>query len=166
MRGKGDYMRLARSLCSDKFPGTTVWDETLSLCSLLCVFPHFSAQDWAKQKLEKSTRHREWVTVKQRRTIGGGVTSLIRKVGQIRAPVVVGDPRNFRTFPDWGRNWLPDEFAEAGYIAICAGPAVGEGPERRAEPGLWIKTAVGQAIRDLPADQIAGRHECRGGILH
>src|ERR1700683_5829894 len=57
------HSRARIHLCAGKFPGTTVGMKRIALLFALCVSA-LSAQDWAKQKLEKSTRHREWVTVK------------------------------------------------------------------------------------------------------
>jgi len=37
---------------------------TRILAVLICVVIPLSAQDWARQRLEQSPRHREWVTIK------------------------------------------------------------------------------------------------------
>jgi carboxymethylenebutenolidase len=114
----------------------------------LCVFA-LSAQDWAKQKLEKSTRHREWVTVKHD---GRSVEAYIAypEVAN-KAPVVLVIHEIFG-LSDWAQ-LVTDEFAEAGYIAIAPDLLSGKGPN-----GGGTKTMdanmVGQAIRDLQPDQI------------
>jgi carboxymethylenebutenolidase len=36
----------------------------LLLISIFALLPMAVAQDWARERLEKSPRHREWVTVK------------------------------------------------------------------------------------------------------
>jgi hypothetical protein len=46
-----------------RIPWYNSWNET-HRSAFRFGLSALSAQDWAKQKLEKSTRHREWVTVK------------------------------------------------------------------------------------------------------
>jgi len=107
------------------------------------------AQDWAKQKLEKSSRHREWVKVEHD---GRKVDAYIAypEVSS-KAPVVLVIHEIFG-LSDWAQ-LAADEFAAAGYIAIAPDLLSGKGPN-----GGGTKTMdsnmVGQAIRDLPADQV------------
>jgi carboxymethylenebutenolidase len=101
------------------------------------------AQDWAKQKLATSPRHREWVTVKNGdRSINAFV---VYPEVKSKAPAVVVIHEIFG-MTDWVQ-LLADEVAEAGYIAIAPDLLSGMGP-------LTDPNAVGKAIRDLPPDQI------------
>ena len=108
----------------------------------LVVATTASAQDWAKQRLEKSPRHREWVTIKA----GGRNVSAFVVYPEVKtkAQAVVVIHEIFG-MTDWVQ-LLADEVAEAGYIAIA--------PDLL--PGLNVTdpNAVGKAIRDLPPDQI------------
>jgi carboxymethylenebutenolidase len=119
------------------------------LLSLALLLPALHAQDWAKQKLEKSSRHREWVKVQHD---GRSVDAYIvyPEVSK-KAPVVLVIHEIFG-LSDWAQV-AADEFAAAGYIAIAPDLLSGKGPN-----GGGTKTMdsnmVGQAIRDLPADQI------------
>jgi carboxymethylenebutenolidase len=121
----------------------------LLLLSVALLLPALHAQDWAKQKLEKSSRHREWVKV---RHDGRDVEAYIvyPEVSR-KAPVVLVIHEIFG-LSDWAQV-AADEFAAAGYIAIAPDLLSGKGPN-----GGGTKTMdsnmVGQAIRDLPADQI------------
>jgi carboxymethylenebutenolidase len=123
--------------------------KSLLLLSTALLVPALHAQDWAKQKLEKSPRHREWVKVQHD---GRSVDAYIvyPEVSR-KAPVVLVIHEIFG-LSDWAQ-LAADEFAEAGYIAIAPDLLSGKGPN-----GGGTKTMdsnmVGQAIRDLPADQI------------
>ncbi len=106
--------------------------------------------DWAfRPMIEKSPRHREWVTIKHD---GRSVETFVAypEVAN-KAPVVLVIHEIFGM-----SNWaelVADEFAAAGYIAIApdllSGAAPGGGGTRKLAPG-----DVGQAIGKLPADQI------------
>jgi carboxymethylenebutenolidase len=121
------------------------------LLSLALLSPALHAQDWAKQKLEKSTRHREWVKVTHD---GRSIDAyIVYPEVSAKAPVVLVIHEIFG-LSDWAQ-LVADEFAAAGYIAIAPDLLSGKGPN-----GGGTKTMdanmVGQAIRDLPADQITG----------
>jgi carboxymethylenebutenolidase len=121
------------------------------LLSLALLAPALHAQDWAKQKLEKSTRHREWVKLQHD---GRSVEAyIVYPEVSTKAPVVLVIHEIFG-LSDWAQ-LVADEFAAAGYIAIAPDLLSGKGPN-----GGGTKTMdsnmVGQAIRDLPADQITG----------
>jgi carboxymethylenebutenolidase len=121
------------------------------LLSLALLSPALHAQDWAKQKLETSTRHREWVKVQHD---GRSVDAyIVYPEVSAKAPVVLVIHEIFG-LSDWAQ-LVADEFAAAGYIAIAPDLLSGKGPN-----GGGTKTMdanmVGQAIRDLPADQITG----------
>src|SRR5215470_15737909 len=71
------------------------------------------AQDWAVARLEKSPRHREWVTVKHD---GRSVETFVAyPESKDKTPVVLVIHEIFG-MSDWVQN-LADELAEAGYIA-------------------------------------------------
>jgi len=119
------------------------------LLSVALLLPALHAQDWAKQKLEKSSRHREWVKVKHD---GRDVDAYIvyPEVSR-KAPVVLVIHEIFG-LSDWAQ-LAADEFAEAGYIAIAPDLLSGKGPNGGGTKSM-DSNMVGQAIRDLPPDQI------------
>src|SRR5205085_6032973 len=83
--------------------------------ALLLVAQNLPAQDWAKARLEKSSRHGEWVDLKSReRTIKAFVVYPERKD---KAPVVIVIHEIFG-LSDWVRG-LCDQLAETGVIAIA-----------------------------------------------
>ncbi|MEA3186351.1 MAG: carboxymethylenebutenolidase [Chthoniobacter sp.] len=77
--------------------------------------PPLMAQEWAKEKLEKSSRHGEWVEVKN----GEGTVRcfLVFPEAKTKAAAVVVVHENFG-LTDWVRG-VADQLAEAGYIAIA-----------------------------------------------
>jgi carboxymethylenebutenolidase len=85
------------------------------LCVLLVAAATASAQDWAKARLEKSSRHGEWVEFKSgERTLKAFVVYPERKE---KAPVVLVIHEIFG-LTDWVRG-VCDQLAENGVIAIA-----------------------------------------------
>src|SRR4026208_138848 len=90
--------------------------SALLVCGL--VAPAF-AQDWAKERLNGSPRHGEWVEYKSgERPLKAFVVYPERKE---KAPVVVVIHEIFG-LTDWVRGG-GEELAEAGYIATAPAPA-------------------------------------------
>jgi len=108
-------------------------------------------QDWAKERLAKSSRHQEWVKVKN----GAREVSsfLVYPETKNKATAVVVIHEIFGMSP-WVQS-LTDELAEAGYIAIAPDLLSGMGPNGGGTDSL-SSNQVGQKIRDLPPDQITG----------
>ncbi|MCM3874576.1 MAG: dienelactone hydrolase family protein [Pyrinomonadaceae bacterium] len=107
-------------------------------------------QDWAKARLAKSPRHQEWVKVKNgnREVNSFVVYPEIKK----KATVVIVIHEIFG-MSDWVQS-LTDQLAEAGYIAIAPDLLSGMAPGGGGTSAFTERNAVGQAIRDLPPDQI------------
>src|SRR5215475_14402617 len=94
------------------------------LLSVALFCTSLSAQDWAKQKLEQSTRHREWVKVQHD---GRNVEAyLAYPEVKDKASVVLVIHEIFG-LSDWAQ-LAADEFAAAGYIAIASDLLSGKGP--------------------------------------
>ncbi|HZU33397.1 MAG TPA: dienelactone hydrolase family protein [Candidatus Angelobacter sp.] len=93
------------------------------IASLLCLSTGF-AQDWAKQKLEKSSRHGEWVQIKHdNRTVQAFVVYPETKK---KAPVIIVIHEIFG-MTDWVQT-VADQLAADGYIAIAPDLLSGMGP--------------------------------------
>lgn len=106
-------------------------------------------QDWAKQRLAKSSRHQEWVKVKNgNREVSSFV---VYPEVKTKATAVVVIHEIFG-MSDWVQS-LTDQLAEAGYIAIAPDLLSGMGPNGGGTSSLDAN-AIGQKIRDLPPDQI------------
>ncbi len=112
--------------------------------------PASVSQDWARQKVDKSPRHHEWVNVKS----GNRVVSAFVVYPEVKskaASVVV--IHEIFGMSDWVQ-MLADEVAESGYIAIAPDLLSGMGPNGGGTSSFADGTAAGKAIRDLPPDQI------------
>ena len=106
-------------------------------------------QDWAKERLAKSPRHREWVTVKNgNREVNAFV--VYPQVNKKATAVVV--IHEIFGMSDWVQQ-LTDELAEAGYIAIAPDLLSGMGPKGGGTSD-FDANSVRQAIQKLPPDQI------------
>lgn len=108
-----------------------------------------SAQDWARAKVDKSPRHREWVTVTHN---GRKVETFIAyPEASKNTPVIVVIHEIFG-MSDWVE-LVTDEFAAAGYIAIAPDLLSGMAPNGGRTSDFPAGT-VGPAISKLPPDQI------------
>src|ERR1051326_8218878 len=91
-----------------------------------------SAQDWARQKVDKSPRHREWVTVKHD---GRNVETFVAYPESSRKTPVVLVIHEIFGHTDWVQD-LADQLAEAGYIAVAPDLLSGMGPNGGRTPGF------------------------------
>ena len=119
---------------------------------VVCTFtasPFTLAQDWAKATLEKSSRHREWVTVKHGdRAVE---TFLVYPESKSKTPVVLVIHEIFG-MTDWVED-LADQLAAAGYIAVAPDLLSGMGPSGgRSDSFAEGKTM--EAVSHLNPDQI------------
>jgi len=108
------------------------------------------SQDWAKQRLAKSPRHQEWVKVKNGAREVNSFVVYPEVKNKATAVIVIHE---IFGMSDWVQS-LTDQLAEAGYIAIAPDLLSGMGPNGGGTSSL-DRNGVGQAIRDLPPDQIA-----------
>ena len=108
------------------------------------------AQQWARQRLESSPSHQEWVAVKH----GDRVVHsfLVFPEVKTKAPAVVVIHEN-RGLSDWVRS-VADQLAEAGYIAIAPDLLSGTGPKGGKTSDFPNSDAARSAIYKLPPDQV------------
>ena len=119
------------------------------VCALVLAVSVGSAQDWARARVDKSPRHREWVTVKHD---GRSVETFVAyPESKSKAPVIIVIHEIFG-LADWVEN-VADEFAEAGYIAVAPDLLSGMGPDGGRTKDFAAGT-VGPAIGKLPPEQI------------
>ena len=124
--------------------------KRIILIFLIALIPQAgSAQDWARERVEKSPRHKEWVTVKHD---GRAVeTFVVYPESKDKRPVVVVIHEIFG-MTDWVED-LSDQLAEAGYIAIAPDLLSGMGPHSGRSSDFPQGTAT-EAVSHLNADQI------------
>jgi len=121
----------------------------LILVLIFCAAQFASAQDWAKATLEKSPRHREWVTVKHD---GRSVeTFVVYPESKSKTPVVLLIHEIFGA-SDWMQG-LADQVAAAGYIAVAPDLLSGMGPNG-GRTSDFASDKVMEAVTHLNPDQV------------
>lgn len=119
------------------------------LVALLLLTSSLFAQDWARQRVEKSPRHREWVGIKHDgRTVE---TFVVYPESKDKRPVVVIIHEIFG-MTDWVQD-LSDQLAEAGYIVVAPDLLSGKGPNGGRTDSFADGKAM-EAIRGLNPDDI------------
>lgn len=109
-----------------------------------------AAQDWAKQILEKSPRHGEWVQIKHdNRTVQAFV---VYPESKQKAPVVIVIHEIFG-MTDWVRT-VADRLAENGYIAIAPDFLSGMAPNGGKSSDFPSGDAAREANSKLDPDQM------------
>jgi len=108
-----------------------------------------SAQDWARASLEKSSRHREWITVKHdNRSVE---TFVVYPESKDKRPVVLVIHEIFG-MTDWVQD-LADQVAEAGYIAVAPDLLSGMAPNGGRSSDFPQGQAT-EAVSKLNPDQV------------
>ena len=121
----------------------------LGILLILMAAQAIFAQDWARERLDKSPRHREWVTVKHD---GRAVqTFVVYPESKGKTPVVLIIHEIFG-LTDWAEE-LSDEVAAAGYIAVAPDLLSGMAPGGGRTSDLTQDKAI-EAVSHLDPDQI------------
>lgn len=121
----------------------------LFVLALAGVVQVASAQDWAREKLAKSPRHQEWVTVKHD---GRSVeTFVVYPESKDKRPVVLIIHEIFG-MTDWVED-LADQVAAAGYIAVAPDLLSGMGPNGGRSSSFPEGKAT-EAVSHLNPDQV------------
>lgn len=124
---------------------------TLAVLAAALLVPHAgTAQDWAKERLEKSPRHLEWVKVRHGDREVNCFIAFPEVKEKATAVVVIHE---IFGLTDWVRG-VTDQLAEAGYIAIAPDLLSGTAPGGGGTAELGSGDAVRKAISSLPPDQI------------
>jgi carboxymethylenebutenolidase len=111
-----------------------------------------SGQDWARQQLEKSPRHREWITVKNGdRSVQ---TFVAYPESKAKTPVVLIIHEIFGE-SDWIQD-LADQVAAAGYIAVAPDLLSGMGSNGGGTSSFASQSDVTKAVSGLNPDQVTG----------
>jgi carboxymethylenebutenolidase len=118
--------------------------------AFLLFVNHAVAQEWAKERLEKSPRHLEFVKVKN----GNREVTCFIAYPEVKekAPAVLVIHEIFG-LSDWVRS-VTDQLAEAGYIAIAPDLLSGAGPGGGGTSEFKSGDDVRGAVVGLPADQV------------
>jgi carboxymethylenebutenolidase len=123
--------------------------QLLAIASMLCPLS-LAAQDWAKQTLEKSPRHQEWVQIKHDNRVVHAFV-VYPEVKQ-KAPVVIVIHEIFG-LTDWART-VADKLAANGYIAIAPDFLSGLGPNGGRSSDFPSVDAAREANSKLDSAQV------------
>ena len=116
---------------------------------LLLAAPAARSQDWARAQVEKSPRHREWVTVKHD---GRAVETLVvYPESKDKRPVVLVIHEIFG-MTEWVED-LADQVAAAGYIAVAPDLLSGMGPNG-GRSSSFAEGKAFEAVSHLNPDQV------------
>src|SRR5215471_17913108 len=120
----------------------------LAFCLLMCLA--VSAQEWAKQSLEKSPRHGEWVTLKHDNRSLQAFVVYPEVKGKAPAVVVIHE---IFGLTDWVRT-VADKLAAAGYIAIAPDLLSGFGPNGGGSTAFPSVDDARKAVSGLDPDTV------------
>ncbi len=122
-----------------------------ALCAMLALAPSPApAQEWAKQTLDKSPRHQEWVKIPNgNRTLDAFV---VYPEVKAKAPVVVLIHEIFG-LSDWARS-MADDLAAHGYIVIAPDLLSGTGPNGGGTSAYPDQDARVKAVSQLNPGQV------------
>jgi carboxymethylenebutenolidase len=118
--------------------------------ALLFSLPLAWAQDWAKQTLEKSPRHQEWVDVKHDNRVVHTFVAYPEVKG--KAPVVIVIHEIFG-LSDWARS-VADQLAAHGYIAVAPDLLSGFGPNGGGSSAFASTQDTMKAVSGLDPDVV------------
>jgi carboxymethylenebutenolidase len=124
--------------------------KIFALAAMLALISNsLFAQDFVKQRLEKSPRHHEWVTVKNGERIVHSFLVFPEVKDKATAVVVIHENRGLT---DWVRS-VADQLAEAGYIAIAPDLLSGMGPNGGKTSDFSDGDAAREAISKVTPEQ-------------
>jgi carboxymethylenebutenolidase len=126
----------------------------MPLFLLIATASPILAQDWARDKVAKSPRHGEWVTVKHdSRAVQ---TFVVYPESKEKTPVVLVIQEIFG-MTDWVKD-LADQVAAAGYIAVAPDLLSGMGPNGGGSdsfaPGAGMGSPATKAVSQLDPVQV------------
>lgn len=121
----------------------------LAVAFIACVISA-PAQDWAKQNLEKSPRHQEWVDVKHDNRVVH--TFVVYPEVKHKAPVVLVIHEIFG-LTDWARS-VADDLAAHGYIGVAPDLLSGFGPNGGGTSAFASSQDATKAVSGLDPDVV------------
>lgn len=122
----------------------------IAFAALLFIVAPVFGQDWAKQTLNKSTRHQEWVAVKNGdRTVNAFI---VYPEVKDKAPAVLVIHEIFG-LTDWAQT-VADKLAANGYIAIAPDLLSGMGPNGGGTSSFAGQSDVTKAVSSLKPDDV------------
>lgn len=121
----------------------------LSAVTLLAAAP-LAAQDWARERLDKSPRHQEWVRIPHDSRVLHAFVVYPEVKNKAHAVVVIHENQGLT---DWVRG-VADQLAAAGYIAVAPDMLSGMAPGNGKTSDFKEAGAAREAIYKLPPEQV------------
>lgn len=128
---------------------------------VLMVIPASRAQSWAKERLEASPRHREWVKVKHGSREVNCFVVYPEVKDKATAVLVIHE---IFGLTDWARE-VSDELAEAGYIVIAPDLLSEMAPGGGGTAEIGETEAAVKAVSGLPPKQVTADLEAAAGYV-
>ncbi len=122
----------------------------LALCAALLTAPSAPAQDWAKQILDKSPRHQEWVNIPYDH--GSVQAFVVYPQVSGKAPAIVMIHEIFG-LSDWVRS-MADQLAAQGYVVIAPDLLSGTAPNGGGSSAYPDQDARVKAVSMLNPDAV------------
>lgn len=117
---------------------------------LLALAQSAFSQDWAKENLEKSPRHHEWVVVPNNDRQVHAFLVFPERKEKVPAVIIIHENRGLT---DWVRS-VADQVAAEGYIAIAPDLLSGAGPNGGRTADFPDSDAAREAIYKLDPGQV------------
>ena len=121
----------------------------ITIVALLFCLPACT-QDWAKQTLEKSPRHQEWVDIKYDKRVVHAFIVYPEVKTKATAVLVIHE---IFGLTDWARS-VADDLAAAGYIAIAPDLLSGTGKDSQGTPGYATMQDAMKAVSGLDPNTV------------
>jgi carboxymethylenebutenolidase len=120
------------------------------LIAMLLSVPVAIGQQWAKETLEKSPRHGEWVPIKHDNRVVQ--TFVVYPESKQKAPVVIVIHEIYG-LSDWARS-VADQLAAHGYIAVAPDLLSGFGPKGGGTGDFPSQQDASKAVSGLDPDTV------------
>ena len=124
--------------------------EAVALAMLFALTAAAPAQDYVKERLNKSPRHHEWVEVKHGNRVVHCFVVYPEVKDKATAIIVIHENKGLQ---DWVRG-MADQLAEAGYIAIAPDLLSGMGPGGTSTKDLKSPDEATMILGKLKPEQV------------
>jgi carboxymethylenebutenolidase len=123
--------------------------KPVAIAAFLAIgLSYAAAQEWAKQALEKSPRHQEWVKIKHDNREVNAFVVYPEVKGKVPVVIVIHE---IFGLTDWARE-AADEVAAKGYIAVAPDLLSGFGPKGGGSSDFSSTQDAVKAVSGLDAD--------------
>lgn len=120
-------------------------------CLIFCFFAlPATAQEWAREKVDESPRHLEWVTLEAE---GRQLSTFVAYPENSQKTTAIVLIHEIFGHTDWFR-LMADHLAAAGYVVVAPDLLSEMAPNGQGTDGFADRTAVRKGVSELPPDQV------------